>query len=366
MCATLPENKLLIVHTGGGLGDILLSRPVVQAFADWQVDFLCRSSTQPALQGHPGIHQLWTWSGKGPGGLKAWWHWVSQLKAEHYDAAILLWSTSATAWMLWAAGIPRRIGQNSRLSYSFLFTDRVRVRSEHGDEDSHWSDILLDYARVLKPQAHVTPVQIPVGPNPWQEGPYLALHAFKGPPVELKRWPLQVFADWARALHQHFELPVVLTGSPSEAPWAEKIAHLAGPGVVNWAGKTDLQGLAALAAGSQAFICPDSGPMHVAAAAGAKVLGIYALQEDFPQRWAPLTPTARILRPQPTGCRPGCRKPTCPDFRCYHSVRPEQVVAEVEKLMATASPDAAPPPSADSHPPTGQSQDSTPLDEAAQ
>ena len=46
------------------------------------------------------------------------------------------------------ADIPVRVGQARRF-YSFRFTDRVVVRSEHGDVTSHWSQILLDYARAI-------------------------------------------------------------------------------------------------------------------------------------------------------------------------------------------------------------------------
>ena len=100
------------------------------------------------------------------------------------------------------------------------------------------------------------------------------------------------------------------------------------------AGSTDVPTLGALAAACDLFVCPDSGPMHVAAAAGARVLGVYALEEDFPQRWAPFSPSSQVLRPRPAGCRPGCRKAECPDFRCYASVSEEALLSAARELLS--------------------------------
>jgi len=348
--------KILVIHTAGGIGDVLLSTAVVgalrQAYPDSQIDFLCQSRTAVALLHHPEIHQRYEWPGPRPDGLL---HWAMLLRGKNYDAALVLWSNTQIAWLTFLAGIPIRVGQDSRLAYSFLYTHKVRVRSEHGDQDTHWIEILLDYVRALGVTPGPPQVILPISQE--QEcraqellaqlpgaGPILGFHPFKGPPVPLERWPLPVFAGWLQALRKQLGARIVVTGSPGEKPYADHIVQLAGPeNVLNLAGQTDLGTLAALSKRVDAFLCPDSGPMHVAAAAGARVLGIYALEEDFPQRWAPLSQTARILRPQPTGCPPGCRKPTCQDFRCYRVVTPEQVVAEVRLLLAPAPEPHGPP-----------------------
>ncbi|MBX3170523.1 MAG: glycosyltransferase family 9 protein [Candidatus Eremiobacteraeota bacterium] len=346
---SLPLRKILIIHTGGGIGDVLLSTAVVQAlgeaYPDSQIDFLCQSRTAAALTGHPLIQERFEWPERRPQSLNSLLQWAMLLRGKNYDASLVLWSNTQVAWLTFLAGIPIRVGQDSRLAYSFLYTHKVRVRSEHGDEHSHWSEILLDFVRALgvdpgPPQIHLEIAQghreraaallEPLaGP-----GPLIAFHPFKGPPVPLQRWPLTVFADWLRALRHELGARLVVTGSPGEKPYADQIIELAGPEhVLNLAGQTDLATLAALAQQVDVFVCPDSGPMHVAAAAGARVLGIYAMEEDFPRRWAPLSEEARVLRPQPTGCPPGCRKPACLDFRCYRSVPPQRVVEEVAALL---------------------------------
>lgn len=352
-----PLRKVLVIHTSGGIGDVLLSTAVVhalhEAYPGCQVDFLCQTRTAVALRDNPEIRQRFEWPERRPTNLGSLLGWAKRLRAERYDAAIVLWSNTQVAWLTFLAGIPVRVGQDSRLAYSFLYTHKVRVRSEHGDEETHWSEILLDFVRALGVTPGPPRVHLEIPAQAAQQaadllgslkgsGPIIGFHPFKGPPVPLDRWPLPVFAGWLSALRQQLGARLVVTGSPGEKVYADRIVELAGSeNVLNLAGRTDLATLAALAGHVDAFVCPDSGPMHVAAAAGAKVLGIYALEEDFPRRWAPLTESARVLRPRPTGCPPGCRKPTCSDFRCYRTVTPEQVVAEVAALLEPHHPPAA-------------------------
>ncbi|MFA5506267.1 MAG: glycosyltransferase family 9 protein [Vulcanimicrobiota bacterium] len=345
--------RALVVHTGGGLGDVLLSGPVVDtlAGAGYSVDFLARAGTSPAVERHPNINELLTIEGKDPQGLREMRRWASLLKARRYDLVILLWSTTRWAWTLFWSGIPVRVGQDSRVAYAFLFTHRARVRSEHGDESSHWTEILLDYPRSLG----LAPVSVvpcyPVTPQEeqWAEvtlsaanfgrlnGPLIGFHSGKGLPLTPGRWPSGHFGHLARNLQEQLRARLILTGGPDEVVVVQEVAsHLPEP-CLNLAGKTSVPQLAALQKRMNAFVCPDSGPMHLAAAVGTPVVGIYALDEDFPARWAPFNTISRTVRPPRPACRPGCTKPTCPNFQCYLKVNPESVVNAVKEVLNEAN-----------------------------
>lgn len=343
------QPSALIVHTGGGLGDVLLSSPVVDtvAAAGYQVDFLARAGTAPAIAGHPKIRELLTIDSKDPPNRKEMARWASLLKERNYDICFLLWSTTRWAWTLYFSGIPRRVGQDSRLLYSFLFTHKVPIRSEAGDEDSHWTEILLDYPRTagLKP---VTPrVEYRLLPEDLQaasallesldfgsrKGPLIGFHSGKGLPLSPDRWPVDHFALLAQELATGLGARLVLTGGPAEVEIVNELSARLKIPHVNLAGKTNLKQLAALTRLCDVFVCPDSGPMHLAAAVGTPVVGIYALDEDFPKRWAPFGAPHRVVRPPRPACRPGCTKPTCPDFKCYRTVTPQSVTEAVRELL---------------------------------
>lgn len=344
--------RALVVHTGGGLGDVLLSGPVVDTVrsAGYEVDFLARSATAPALAGHPNIEELLVIEGKDPQGFTEMRQWASKLKERRYDVCFLLWSTTRWAWTLFLAGIPARVGQDSRLAYSFLFTHRVKVRSEHGDEGSHWTEILLDYPRKMhmepvevKPRFHI-PETAKREANRLAEsfqfeelkGPLLGFHSGKGLQLRPGRWPVAHFALLAQTLQNELQARLILTGGPNETEIVEAVAERLTLPFVNLAGQTELPVLAALQEMMDAFVCPDSGPMHLAAAVGTPVVGIYALDEDFPQRWAPFGSGHQIVRPPRPACPPGCIKPTCPNFQCYLKVDPSLVVEAVRQALTSS------------------------------
>jgi heptosyltransferase-3 len=333
------------------LGDVLLSRPVIDTLVagGYTVDFLARESTSVALTGHPGIRDLLTISGKDPANVAQMKAWAKTLRARNYSTALLLWSTSRWAWTLRWAKIPQRVGQDSRLLYSFNFTHPVNVRSEHGDQESHWTDILLDYPRALglipeKPPTVTFPVDAQAAQTAEalilqadfgrHQGPLLGFHSGKGLPLGPERWPVRHFAKLARELQDRLDARLILTGGPSEVEIVHAVTQGLDLGYLNLAGQTDLPTLAGVAARCQVFVCPDSGPMHLAAAVGTPVVGIYALDEDFPQRWAPFGVPHRVVRPPRPACPPGCKKPTCPDFACYLQVTASGVCQAVQELLA--------------------------------
>jgi ADP-heptose:LPS heptosyltransferase len=342
--------KALIVHTGGGLGDVLLSGPVIDTLSEsgYEVDFLARTGTSKAIATHPRLRELLVIQGKDPSGPAEMTQWAGLLKERNYSASLLLWSTSRWAWTLYLAGIPTRVGQDSRLLYSFLFTHKVKVRSEHGDETSHWTDILLDYPRRLDLTPSVVSPTFRVkdsdredarrllesfdfGP---QDGPLIGFHSGKGLPLTSERWPAAHFGLLARTLQSELKARLVLTGGPGEVEIVKQVQrHLNRP-FLNLAGQTSIDQLAALQESLDVYVCPDSGPMHLAAAVGTPVVGIYALDEDFPERWAPFGTACRKIRPTRPACPPGCTKPECPNFKCYLKVRPEQVVDAVRSVLA--------------------------------
>jgi ADP-heptose:LPS heptosyltransferase len=93
----------------------------------------------------------------------------------------------------------------------------------------------------------------------------------------------------------------------------------------NWTGKTGLRELAALAALSDLFITTDTGPMHLAAAAGARVLALFG--PTAPWRTGPYGPGHIVVR---TGidCSP-CFKRTCDDVRCMRGITVEEVMQKI-------------------------------------
>jgi ADP-heptose:LPS heptosyltransferase len=334
----MPSDRALLVAAGGGIGDTLLAGVVAHALhARYaHVDALVLPAHRAIAEHDPAIEHVHLLAGPVPT--------AEDLRTLGYAAAVVTWATLTTAIVPALAGIPVRVGQARRL-YSPLFTDRVTVRSERGDHTTHWTQILLDYARaigcddpVARPVFAVTAADRHAADAVLAESgvglTYALLHPSRGLSAQRERWPAAGFIALARALRERDGTPLLVTGTAADAPVADAIAR--GAGAISIAGATSIGTFAALAERAEYVVAMDSGPMHVAAATGAPTLGIFALQSDEPDRWAPLGPHTAVVRAV-YPCPPDHRKETCPDFACVRNLDTAAIVHSLDGLLATVT-----------------------------
>ncbi|TAM75214.1 glycosyltransferase family 9 protein [bacterium] len=329
--------RALVICAGGGAGDVLLSTPVARALRAAGVrDVIALTAPRHrgVLHGNPELSDVWL----DDADILAM---VRRLRAARFDVAIVTWATQRYALLPLLAGIPLRVGQ-ARRTYSLLFNRRVTVRSELGDHGSHWTQILLDYARAAGcPDVDPTPsfrvdeatratmrarfAALGIG----NDG-YIVLHPTRGLDLGERPWAIATLAALATRLRERFSLPVLVSGTKADRAIAEEVAH--GGGARSLAGETTFGELAALLEGARLCVAVDSGPMHLAACLGTPTVGIFALQTDEPRRWAPLGPRTAVVEPV-YPCPAWHRKENCPDFACLRELDPERVIAACEALL---------------------------------
>ncbi|MDQ2865501.1 MAG: hypothetical protein M3R51_04690 [Candidatus Eremiobacteraeota bacterium] len=329
--------RALLYCAGGGIGDSLIASIVARALHRRfsVVEALTLPAHGATLDRVPDIDRVHIDDNIEASALAA------KLRAQNYDACVVTWATPRTARVPQAAGIPVRVGQARRL-YSFRFTERVVVRSEEGDVTSHWSDVLLDYARAIGCD---TPDAVPhLVPSAQDErdaselrsrlklrnASYIVLHPTNAIAIKRGVWPTEGWAALVRALEDRFGMAVLLSGSPSERSMNDAVA--ARSGAISIAGMADIGAFAALARDSLAFVGITTGAMHVAAAAGAVTVGIFPFQSDFPERWAPLGARTAVVRAS-YRCHSGDRKETCPDYACIKHLDVPRIIAETEAAL---------------------------------
>jgi len=330
--------KALLYCAGGGIGDSLVASVVARALRTRfeRVDALTLPGHRETLLRVPDLDEIYVDEGEER-------DVAASLAGRGYAACVVTWATARTARIPQLAGIPVRVGQARRL-YSHRFTERVTVRSELGDVTSHWSDILLDFARALGCDA--TDRAYRFVPTPDDETaahgvlpePGIILNPFNAIASERGIWPVAGWAAVAQALLERFDLPVAVSGAPADAPVAKAIVDVVGDAhCSSIAGRLGIGAFGALAARSRAFVGITTGSMHVAAAVGAPTLGIFPFQSDFPERWAPLGKRTEIVRAS-YPCHKGDTKESCPDYACIANLDVPRVVAGVEALFGRVSP----------------------------
>ncbi len=152
-----------------------------------------------------------------------------------------------------------------------------------------------------------------------------------GASESIRAWELEKFVTLARRLAGHEGIKPVLIGSPAEAPLAERFAREADFPFINLVGKTDLPLLPAVLRACDFLIGNDSGPVHIAAAVGTRVLSICFASAYFAET-GPYG-TGNIVVHAETDCSP-CREDTpCDAPKCRDLLTAEGVGDVAEFLL---------------------------------
>ena len=117
----------------------------------------------------------------------------------------------------------------------------------------------------------------------------IAFHPGSGWAV--KNWPPERWGRLAAELRRMYGIPVLVTGTRVEAELLDEVVREGGGAAVSLAGALSLGGLAALYSRVRLLVATDSGPLHLAAAVGAPVIGLFG--PFGPQRARPLAPRER-------------------------------------------------------------------------
>lgn len=162
-------------------------------------------------------------------------------------------------------------------------------------------------------------------PERWREFVTLAPSAA----FELKRWPLEYFADLIR---MEKDLNFAVLGGPEDG-FLQKLVEVAPDRVVNLAGRLTLEESAHVVAMSKALVSNDTGLMHVAEQLGIPCVALMGPAPfGFPSR--PQTKIFELDLP----CRP-CSKHgqgPCvnPDFHlCLRGIKPANVATELRSML---------------------------------
>jgi ADP-heptose:LPS heptosyltransferase len=154
--------------------------------------------------------------------------------------------------------------------------------------------------------------------------------------VPIKAWPADHFAELVIELEKTHSLPVALLGHQKEKAVLEEVANLVkkrgGKSPATWLGKDgELALLAALLGTCRVYAGNDTGAMHLAAAAGRPVLGIFG-----GGHWPRFCPAARqsvsVVQPLPCfNCNWDCPFGDAP---CVRTIPAADVLPALGSLLA--------------------------------
>jgi heptosyltransferase-2 len=329
--------KILVMQTGGWIGDMILLTPALRAlregFPDARMEMLVNPLVSDLMERNPYLDEVIVYDKRGEQrGIRQMRDMANRLKAKGFDVAVILHPNSVRSAVLSSmAGIPERIGMKLT-GRGFFLTKKIRRRTDI-HEVQRYMDVVSamvgtdrdpelefwgvdadheDFAeRAL--EGHSSPI---VGMNPCTTWPS-------------KRWPAERFAELADLLSHRLGARVPLTGGPGDVGLGDEIMRRASSKPLNFIGRTTLWQLGALIRRCHVYITCDSGPMHISAAVGTPTVALFGPTD--PIRHSPYGQGHAVVR-KDTRCSP-CYERECKSYDCMQAIQVEDVMEAVERLI---------------------------------
>lgn len=276
-------------------------------------------------------------------GVRNVWEVAMALRRARYDIVLDLQGLLRSGWFTWISGAPRRIGfADAREGAWLAYTERVRVKRH----ETHAVDCCLNVMKTLGDDNNA--------PARWEWPgldeasaavrektgltPQRFLVIVPGSRREEKRWPTAAWGELIAQLWQAYHLPVAIIGDESERGLAAEIAGMAtargaAPGVVHLlAGALSLVEVLALSRDSRLLIGSDTGPLHAAVAAGARVVAL--MGPTHPDRHGPYGQREHVVM-APAACAPchGGTRACGAVPNCMTAITVDMVMNKVHEVM---------------------------------
>jgi lipopolysaccharide heptosyltransferase II len=341
------EPKRVCLIKPSSLGDVVHALPVLSSLRQlWphaHLAWVVNRGLRGLLDGHPDLDEVIPFDrsdvGLDPGGIASISRFLLGLRRRRFDLAVDLQGLLRSGVMAWATGAPVRVGlADSREGSTSFYTHRIKSPGP----ESHAVDRLLGVANAFGAEITHPRFRVSIGPDDraWSRSalkdlprPLLAINV--GARWVTKRWPPEHFAAVARRAVQERGAGLVLVGAPEDRPLVDALKLALGSvDALDLCGGTTLPQLASLASEVEVFLSNDTGPLHLAAATGTKVVGVYTCTS--PSRTGPYGPAAMVVQ-SCVWCAPSFVK-TCPRLECMAELTPERVWWAVSRQLESGPP----------------------------
>ncbi len=331
----------ILVRSTNWIGDAVMTTPALAAlrahYPQAEIVLLANPLVAELFQFHPSIDRVIIYDRKGyHRGFSGLWRIARELRANRFDAAILLQNAIEAALIAVLALIRKRAGYTTD-GRRLLLNYPVPVTDE--DKRCHHTDYylgLLAQLGITGGNGHLC-LACSHAEQQWAQsvlpdGDVIAINpgAAYG---SAKRWLPERFAEVGDALSERYGATILLTGGPGEIEIGRDIAAAMRCQPVNMIGKTSVREMMALLSHSRLLVTNDSGPMHVAAAFSVPIVAVFGPTDHTTT--SPAAENVKIVR-KPVDCAP-CLLRQCPtDHRCMTAITAADVVAAVTQLLDRA------------------------------
>lgn len=326
--------RILIVNVNW-IGDTLFATPLMRALRDNLPDAYIAVLTHPRchqiLEGNPNINEVILYNDRYLlRRLPTKFSLISLIRSKEFDTSFILRRSLSRTMLMFLCKIPQRIGYDNRKS-GFLLTKRVKMPAKN----LHRVEYFLDLARSVGIEPKSANYEFFVSDKDrdkadeilQREGlkgkeSFIAINA--GGNWDLKRWPVEDFAELGDEIFDRFNTKVVLTGAEKDIGLCKNISNLMRTEPVLLCGKTDLKTLGAVFEKAKWVISNDSGPMHIAIGVKSPVIALFG--PTSPSITGPYGDSLYKVLQKKVDCDIPCYNLSCKDNKCMKAITLKDVL----------------------------------------
>ncbi len=315
-------------------------REIRNLFPKSRITLLAHSRLEKFWSGIPGMDRVLV---SPTGGFRDIWKQAAALRAEGFDAALTFPSSLSSAFLLFAAQIPVRLGWSAEGRDWFL----TQALDHEMDRKIHLVWDYLDLVhRAFQRKSSAQYFLLESGKDTSAEKEAVRLLGKTGAKGIIalgpgatygpaKRWPLENWKALLRLLLARRKETLVVLGTREEKasfePIREGLGKVEGKRVLILAGETEVPVLSALLSRSRLLVTNDSGPMHLAAANRTPVVAIFGSTSPL---WTSPFGEGHSVIYKSLECSP-CFQKTCPiGYPCLREITLGEVYAEIQKRLS--------------------------------
>lgn len=258
----------------------------------------------------------------------------SLLRSKNFDLVLDLQGLFKSAVIAWLTNCPNRYGYNDMRECSGLISKAVHGANDNGHIVQQYLDVIRFLGSNIKEPKFPMPALVE------EKGMMKALLKQSFPNIDknnivaivpgagwiTKEWPIEFFIELSKRLIKEKKY-IVLVGAGAELEKCASIeAALNKKHVLNLANKTNLKELAALMGNVGLCIGGDTGPVHIAAAMGCKIIALFGASSGH--RAGPYGDKVTVISTDER-CAP-CFKRKCPlNKNCMKKISVEEVLEKI-------------------------------------
>lgn len=341
--------KILIVRLGA-IGDVIhtlpalaaLRRSLPDAHLSWAVE---RGGAAKILHGNPYLDELieldlrgWRKNWKDSETRTAIRASLSKLRQAKFDLVLDFQGLLKSSAVAWLAGVPRRIGfaKDALREPASRWLMTEQVTADDADHVIKKNLRLVEHLGCDVSGKFEFPIRLETDDEQFaaeqiekNDGALAILNPGGGWPTKL--WHTSEFAAVSDRLWQAFGIRSAITYGPGELSLAQMVAAQSKTGAAFPLAST-LKQFLALARQAKLFLGGDTGPMHLAAAAGTPIVALFG--PTSARRNGPFAREDLIVERFDLDCRTDCYRRYCSHTSCM-KIPVEQVWQAVTKRLQT-------------------------------